>query len=88
MLWQGLEEMGMGLFVPLDHRLPQLTTVKLPEGIDELAIRKELLNTYNIEIAGGLGPTKGKVWRIGLMGYSSQPQNVLMLLAALKHLIK
>jgi len=88
LLWEGLEEMGMGLFVPLDHRLPQLTTVRIPAGIDELKIRKELLNTYNIEIAGGLGPTKGKVWRIGLMGYSSQPQNVLMLLAALKHLIR
>lgn len=87
LLWSGLEEMGLELFVPLEHRLPPLTTVKIPDGVDDAAIRKQLLDTYNIEIAGGLGPTKGRVWRIGLMGFSSQPQNVLMLLAALQRLI-
>jgi alanine-glyoxylate transaminase/serine-glyoxylate transaminase/serine-pyruvate transaminase len=88
LLWQGLEDMGLELFVPLDHRLPQLTTVKIPDGVDDLTVRRELLDTYNIEIAGGLGPTKGKVWRIGLMGHSSQPQNVLMLLGVLERLIQ
>jgi alanine-glyoxylate transaminase / serine-glyoxylate transaminase / serine-pyruvate transaminase len=88
LLWEGLEALGLELLVPRDHRLPPLTTVKLPDGTDELAIRKELLHTYNIEIAGGLGATKGRAWRIGLMGYSSQPQNVLMLLAALERLLQ
>jgi alanine-glyoxylate transaminase/serine-glyoxylate transaminase/serine-pyruvate transaminase len=88
LLWGGLEALGLELFVPLDHRLPVLTTVKIPDGIDDLAVRKALLQTYNIEIAGGLGATKGRVWRIGLMGYSSQPQNVLMLLGALERLLR
>ena len=88
LLWQGLEDLGLELHVPLDHRLPQLTTVRIPEGADDVAIRKRLLAEYNVEIAGGLGPTKGLVWRIGLMGYSSQPQNVLLLLAALERLLK
>lgn len=87
LLWDGLEAMGLKLFVPQEHRLPQLTTVCIPEGVDDLAVRKALLETYNIEIAGGLGATKGKVWRIGLMGYSSQPQNVVMLLGALQRLL-
>ena len=57
--------------VPLGHRLPTLTTVTVPEGVDELGVRKALLDDYGIEIAGGLGAFKGKVWRIGLMGYST-----------------
>jgi alanine-glyoxylate transaminase/serine-glyoxylate transaminase/serine-pyruvate transaminase len=84
LLWEGLEAMDMTMHVPMEHRLPTLTTVRLPEGIDELAIRKKLLNEYNIEIAGGLGELAGKVWRIGLMGYSSREENVLLLLAALE----
>ena len=87
LLWQGLQDLGLELFVPLEHRLVPLTTVKVPEGVDEAAIRGALLQTYNIEIAGGLGATKGKVWRIGLMGYSSQPQNVLALLGAFQRLL-
>jgi alanine-glyoxylate transaminase/serine-glyoxylate transaminase/serine-pyruvate transaminase len=84
LLWEGLEALDMTMHVPMEHRLPTLTTVRLPEGIDELAIRKKLLNEYNIEIAGGLGELAGKVWRIGLMGYSSREENVLLLLAALE----
>ncbi|MFN2156060.1 MAG: pyridoxal-phosphate-dependent aminotransferase family protein [Anaerolineae bacterium] len=87
LLWEGLQDLGLELFVPLERRLIPLTTVKVPEGVDEATVRSELLQTYNIEIAGGLGATKGKVWRIGLMGYSSQPQNVLALLGALDRLI-
>lgn len=83
-LWAGLEDMGLELHVPEEHRLPSLTTVRIPEGIDGNAVRQRLLDEYGIEIAGGLGALKGKVWRIGLMGYSSRPENVTLLLGALK----
>ena len=87
LLWDGLEALGLSLPVPLEHRLPSLTTVRIPEGVDDLQIRGRLLNEYNIEIGGGLGELKGQVWRIGLMGYSSRPENVLLLLAALENLL-
>ena len=88
MLWEGLEELGLEPCVPLDHRLPSLTTVWVPEGVDEAAIRGRLLAEYNIEIAGGLGAFKGRAWRIGLMGYSSRRENVTLLLSALKQLLE
>jgi len=88
MLWDGLEALDMSMQVPLEHRLVPLTTPRLPAGIDEAAIRKQLLADYNIEIAGGLGELGGQVWRIGLMGYSSRPENVLLLLAALEKLMR
>lgn len=88
LLWAGLEELGFTMHVPLAHRLPPLTTPRLPDGLDELSVRKQLLAGYNIEIAGGLGQLAGQVWRIGLMGYSSRPENVTLLLAALKALMK
>ena len=87
LLWAGLQELGLEPCVGLDHRLPSLTTVWVPEGIDEAAIRQQLLSEYNVEIAGGLGAYKGRAWRIGLMGYSSRRENVLLLLAALKALL-
>ena len=87
LLWDGLEALGLTLHVPLEHRLPSLTTVHTPDGVDDLQIRGRLLNEYNLEIGGGLGELKGKVWRIGLMGYSSRPENVLLLLAALGKLL-
>lgn len=86
-LWEGLERAGLELHVPVEHRLPSLTTVKIPAGVDEAAVRRKLLSRYNIEIAGGLGELKGKVWRIGLMGYSSREENVLTLLAALEEVL-
>jgi alanine-glyoxylate transaminase/serine-glyoxylate transaminase/serine-pyruvate transaminase len=86
-LWAGLEELGIPPLVPVEHRLPTLTTPKLPDGLDEAAIRRRLLNEYNIEIAGGFGPLKGKVWRIGLMGFSSRKENIVLLLSALKELL-
>ena len=86
-LWDGLESLGMEMHVPLLYRIPSLTTVRVPDGVDELAIRSKLLNEFNIEIAGGLGELAGKVWRIGLMGYSSRKENVLLLLAALDELM-
>lgn len=79
----GIEAMGLRYVVKEAARLPQLNSVYIPEGIDELAVRKTLLNDYNIEIGAGLGPLAGKIWRFGLMGYSSQPTNVLLLLSAL-----
>jgi alanine-glyoxylate transaminase / serine-glyoxylate transaminase / serine-pyruvate transaminase len=81
----GLEAMELELFVknPAD-RLVTVTGVKIPAGVDDLRLRQELLDEFNIEIAGGIGPTKGQIWRIGLMGYSSQRTNVLLVLAALE----
>jgi alanine-glyoxylate transaminase / serine-glyoxylate transaminase / serine-pyruvate transaminase len=88
MLWDGLAELGLSCHVEREYRLPTLTTVKIPEGIDGKAIASKLLTEYNLEIAGGLGELGGKVWRIGLMGYNSRPENVLLLLDALKKVIK
>lgn len=87
MLWDGLKDLDLNLHVPVAHRLTTLTTVRVPEGVDELAVRQRLLEDYNIEIAGGLGELKGRIWRIGLMGYSSRPENVLVLLSALERLL-
>jgi len=87
LLWDGLLTLGLKPWVPSDHRLPTLTTVLVPQNVDEAGIRSQLLTEFNIEIAGGLGALKGKAWRIGLMGYSSQRQNVTLLLAALETLL-
>ena len=87
LLWDGLEDLGLTLHVPMEFRLEPLTTVRIPDGVDELKVRKQLLNDFNIEIAGGLGELKGKVWRIGLMGYSSRAENVLLLLTALERIL-
>lgn len=88
LLWDGLEELGFSMLVPEEYRLPTLTTPLIPEGVNDLETRKRLLNEYNIEIAGGFGPLAGKVWRIGLMGFSSRRENVILLLAALKAILK
>ncbi len=87
LLWAGLEEMDIGLHVAPQHRLPTLTTVRVPAGVDEAAVRKTLLEQYNVEIGGGLGALKGRVWRVGLMGYSSKRENVALLLAALREIL-
>jgi len=87
LLWQGLESLDLTLHVPIAYRLPTLTTVRVPDGIDETQLRMRLLNEYNIEIGGGLGELKGRVWRIGLMGYSSNPDNVDLLLSAFEKLL-
>ena len=88
LLWDGLETLGLHLAVPAEHRLPTLTTVLVPDGVDEASVRRQLLDDFNIEIAGGLGTLKGRVWRIGLMGYSSRRENVILLLGALERLLK
>lgn len=87
LLWAGLEDLGLELHVPLEYRLPSLTTVRVPSGVNEAQVRARLLNEYNIEIAGGLGELKGKVWRIGLMGFSSRIENITLLLGALKQIL-
>ena len=87
-LWNGLDELDMPAFIPLEYRLPPLTTAKVPTGVDPHQIRARLLNEYNIEIAAGFGALKDKVWRIGLMGYSSRRENVTLLLGAFRELLK
>lgn len=87
LLRDGLEAMGFEFLVEKQYRLPMLNAVKIPEGIDEAEVRSRLLNEYNIEIGGGLGPFAGKIWRIGLMGESSDANHVNMLLSALKAII-
>jgi alanine-glyoxylate transaminase/serine-glyoxylate transaminase/serine-pyruvate transaminase len=84
----GLEAMGLSLLVqnPAD-RLPTVTTVNIPSGIDGAEVRARLLNDFNIEISGGLGELKTKTWRVGLMGYSCQRGNVLLFLAALERIL-
>jgi alanine-glyoxylate transaminase/serine-glyoxylate transaminase/serine-pyruvate transaminase len=81
----GLEAMGLKLLVenPAD-RLPTVTAVMIPGGVDDAKVRNQLLDEFNIEIAGGFGPIKGKIWRVGLMGYCSQRPFVLLFLAALE----
>lgn len=87
MLWAGLEELGIPPRVPEAYRMTSLTAASLPEGLEEAAIRKQLLEEYNLEILGGFGPLAGKIWRIGVMGYSCRRENVALLLAALKNLL-
>jgi alanine-glyoxylate transaminase/serine-glyoxylate transaminase/serine-pyruvate transaminase len=83
-LWQSLENIGLTMHVERQFRLPTLTTVRIPEGADGKAIARRLLLEHNIEVGGGLGELAGKVWRVGLMGYNSRPENVDQLIAALK----
>ena len=87
-LWNGLDEIGIRPFIPLEYRLPSLTSVHVPQGVDPHKIRTELLNRYNIEIGAGFATLRDLVWRIGLMGYSSRRENITLLLAALNELMK
>jgi alanine-glyoxylate transaminase/serine-glyoxylate transaminase/serine-pyruvate transaminase len=88
LLWDGLAELGLSCHVTEPaQRIPSLTTVRVPDGVDAKEVTQRLLNEYNIEIAGGFGQLAGKVWRIGLMGHNSRPENVLTLLAALKEIL-
>jgi len=84
----GLEAIGLEMFVtnPAD-RLVTVTGVKIPAGVEDGQVRRQLLDEFNIEIAGGLGPMKGRMWRVGLMGYSSQKNNVLLFLTALEKVL-
>ncbi len=87
LLQDGLEGLGLELLVAPEARLPQLTTVKIPDTADEAAIRRELLGTYGIEIGAGAGKLAGEVWRIGCMGNTARPRNVFALLGALEEVL-
>ncbi len=80
----GLESIGLSLHAQEGYRLPPLTTVRIPEGIDEMKLRQAMLANHNIEVGGGIGALQGKILRIGLMGFGSTTQNVLLLLFALE----
>jgi len=82
-LVSGLGSLGLDLVVAPDRRLPMLNSIRVPHGVEEIAVRRSLLVRHCIEIGAGLGPWAGKVWRIGLMGESSRPQHVRRLLLAL-----
>jgi alanine-glyoxylate transaminase / serine-glyoxylate transaminase / serine-pyruvate transaminase len=84
----GLEKMGLDLLVSEKNRLPQLNAVKVPEGIDEAQIRKQLLENYGLEIGAGLGPLAGKIWRIGLMGQSAYISHVDLCCAAISDVLE
>jgi alanine-glyoxylate transaminase/serine-glyoxylate transaminase/serine-pyruvate transaminase len=75
--------MGLSFLVKEQNQLPQMNAVRCPEGVNEAEVRKRLLGDFGIEIGAGLGPLAGKIWRIGLMGYSCRPDNVMLCLSAL-----
>jgi alanine-glyoxylate transaminase/serine-glyoxylate transaminase/serine-pyruvate transaminase len=83
----GLEAMGLQMHVEPPYRLWTLNTVRIPAGVDDAKVRGRLLTEFGIEIGGGLGSLKSKIWRIGLMGANSQPASVLLLLAALERIL-
>jgi alanine-glyoxylate transaminase/serine-glyoxylate transaminase/serine-pyruvate transaminase len=84
----GLKALGVEYAVAEPNQLPMLNAVVIPAGVDDLAVRKQLLGEFGIEIGGGLGPLKGKTWRIGLMGETSTEANVLLFLAALERCLE
>jgi alanine-glyoxylate transaminase/serine-glyoxylate transaminase/serine-pyruvate transaminase len=87
LLQGGLVDRGMELLVDEPYRLPQLTSVKVPDGVDEKELRRSLLERFGIEIGGGLGPLAGAIWRIGLMGDTCREENVVLFLSALDELL-
>jgi alanine-glyoxylate transaminase/serine-glyoxylate transaminase/serine-pyruvate transaminase len=83
----GLAAIGITYAAREGHQLPMLNAVRIPDGVDDAKIRGGLLNRFGIEIGGGLGDFKGRVWRIGLMGHGSRMSNVLLVLSALEQLL-
>ena len=79
----GVEALGLKMLVSPEHRLPTLNTVLIPEGVDDVKLRRYLLEKFKLDIGGGFGLLKGKVWRVGLMGYSSSADNVLFFIPAI-----
>jgi alanine-glyoxylate transaminase/serine-glyoxylate transaminase/serine-pyruvate transaminase len=86
-LVEGLERLGLELLVDKAFRLPMLNAVKIPEGVDDAAVRSALRSKHKIEIGAGLGPLAGKIWRIGVMGHTAREENVERLLGALKDVL-
>ena len=78
----------MSMLPPVRERLWTLNTVRVPDGVDEAAVRRRLLDEFSIEIGAGLGPLAGRIWRIGLMGAGSTLTNVVLLLTALEHVLR
>lgn len=87
LLHQGLEALGLQLFAEEGHRLPELTSVVVPDGVDSVKVRAQLLERFSIEIGGGVGAYASTVWRIGVMGHNARPANVTLLLAALAEVL-
>ncbi|TSA49948.1 MAG: alanine--glyoxylate aminotransferase family protein [Nitrosomonadales bacterium] len=83
----GIEAMGMSFVVKEQDRLPQLNAIRIPQGVDDAAVRRMLLDDYGLEIGAGLGAMAGNIWRIGLMGHASNARNVLVCLAALEDVL-
>jgi len=79
----GLEAMGLKFLVKEQYQLPQMNAVRCPEGVNEAEVRKTLLGEFSLDMGAGLGPLAGKIWRIGIMGYSCRPDNVMLCLSAL-----
>ena len=86
-LQDGLAKLGFTLFAQEGHRLPELTTVWLPDHVDDAAVRKRLLDRYGIEVGSGVGELRGRVWRVGCMGHTARARNVALLLRALEELL-
>ncbi|WP_159943419.1 MULTISPECIES: alanine--glyoxylate aminotransferase family protein [unclassified Nocardiopsis] len=87
-LREGLTAMGLELFAAEGHRLPQLTSVRVPEGVDSAKVRERLLNEYGLEIGAGVGPFASSVWRIGLMGHNARLDRAELVLAALRRVLE
>mmetsp|Transcript_19465 Transcript_19465/g.49517 ORF Transcript_19465/g.49517 Transcript_19465/m.49517 type:complete len:419 (-) Transcript_19465:650-1906(-) len=88
-LWAGLKSLGLKPFVEKDEfRLATVNTIKVPQGVDWAALTKFAMDKYQVEIAGGLGPTVGKVFRVGIMGYNAKPQNIELVVAAFREGLK
>jgi len=87
-LRDGLETLGISFVVEPAARLPQLNAVKIPEGVDDAAVRTRLLADFGLEIGAGLGALAGKVWRIGVMGYGARVENINLCVAALRTCLK
>jgi alanine-glyoxylate transaminase/serine-glyoxylate transaminase/serine-pyruvate transaminase len=87
-LISGLEALGLEMFVAnAAERLPTVVSIRVPQGADDARVRRQLRDDFGIEIAGGIGSLKGKIWRVGLMGYVSQPKHILLFLAALEKVL-
>jgi len=83
----GLAALGLSLLPPEGERLWTLNAVRVPDQVDEAAVRRELLSSFNIEVGAGLGPLAGRIWRVGLMGSGSSLTNVLLFLSALERVL-
>ena len=84
----GLNKLGLSLLPPEPERLWTLNAVRVPDGVDEAAVRTQMLQQFNIEVGAGLGPLAGKIWRVGLMGASSTPAIILLFLGALESVLR